>query len=135
MLVVTVIGGIATAIDYFVRFVDVVSRFIGWVIDGVANIGRAIFEGIVNGFTSAKDSVFGWASDIVSGVKHALGIRSPSAVFREMGEMSALGFEEGLGTLGLAQQQGTVQVRGSAPGGGSTVHLEQHFHGVAGDMR
>lgn len=66
----------------------------------VMNIGRNIVEGLWNGIIGAKDWIVGkvgeFASGILDGMKTALGIHSPSRVFRdEVGKYIALGVGEG----------------------------------------
>ena len=66
----------------------------------VANIGRNIVEGLWNGIKSAgswiKDKVSGFAKGILDGMKSALGIHSPSTLFRDqVGKNIALGLGEG----------------------------------------
>lgn len=63
-------------------------------------IGRNIIEGLWNGIKNAKDwivgKVKGFANGILDGMKNALGIHSPSRVFRdEVGRYIALGVGEG----------------------------------------
>lgn len=66
----------------------------------VANIGKNIVEGLWNGIKNAgswiKDKVKGFATGILDGMKSALGIKSPSKLFRdEVGKNIALGLGEG----------------------------------------
>lgn len=69
-------------------------------ISGVLDIGKNILEGLWNGIKNAgnwiKDKVKGFANGILDGMKNALGIHSPSRVFRdEVGKYIALGVGEG----------------------------------------
>lgn len=64
------------------------------------NIGKNIVEGLWKGITGAggwiKDKIGGFANGILDGMKSALGIHSPSRVFRdEVGKYIALGVGEG----------------------------------------
>lgn len=66
----------------------------------VMETGRNIVEGLWNGIIGAKDWIVGkvgeFASGILDGMKAALGIHSPSRVFRdEVGKYIALGVGEG----------------------------------------
>lgn len=66
----------------------------------VGNIGKNIVEGLWNGIKNAgnwiKDKVKGFAKGILNGMKSALGIKSPSKLFRdEVGKNIALGLGEG----------------------------------------
>lgn len=64
------------------------------------NIGKNIVEGLWNGIKNAtswiKNKIAEFANGILSGIKDALGIHSPSKVFRdEVGKYIALGVGEG----------------------------------------
>lgn len=64
------------------------------------DIGRNIVEGLWNGIKNAgnwiKDKVKSFAKGILDGMKNALGIHSPSRVFRdEVGKYIALGVGDG----------------------------------------
>lgn len=64
------------------------------------NIGKNIVQGIWNGISGAVgwlwDKITGFCNGIVDGIKNALGIHSPSRVFRdEVGKFLALGLGEG----------------------------------------
>lgn len=64
-------------------------------------IGKNIVEGLWNGITGAgnwiKENVENFASGLLDGMKNALGIHSPSVVFRdEVGKYIALGVGEGV---------------------------------------
>ena len=66
----------------------------------IVNIGRNIVEGLWNGIRNAttwiKDKVKNFAKGILDGMKSALGIHSPSTVFRDqVGKFIALGVGEG----------------------------------------
>lgn len=61
----------------------------------VASIGSNIIQGMVNGVTSAAgsliDSVKGAVDDAINGAKNLLGIKSPSRVFRKIGQYTMQG--------------------------------------------
>ena len=68
--------------------------------NNIANIGRDIVEGLWNGIQNAgtwiKNKVANFAQGILTGMKNALGIHSPSTLFRdEVGKFIALGVGEG----------------------------------------
>ena len=78
----------------------------GTILKGLADLwisfldaGRQIVEGIWQGISNAagwfKEQINSFFSGIVSGVKSALGIASPSKVFASIGENMALGLGEG----------------------------------------
>jgi len=54
------------------------------------NIVLGLWDGIASMITWVKDKISGFVGDIVGGIKGLLGIRSPSAVFAEMGTNKAL---------------------------------------------
>lgn len=69
----------------------------------LGNIGSNIVQGIVNGVTGAAgklvDAVKGAVGDAIQGAKNLLGIKSPSRVFRKIGQYvmqgAALGVDDG----------------------------------------
>lgn len=67
--------------------------------EAAVNIGKNIVSGVWNGIQAMagwfRDSVMGFFSNIVNGVKSALGIHSPSRVFAEIGKNMALGLGGG----------------------------------------
>ena len=76
------------------------------IINGVSSIpsrmleiGRNIVDGLAGGISAAwsglADMVGGLVGGFVAGIKGALGIHSPSRVFKYIGEMCVAGFEEG----------------------------------------
>lgn len=75
-----------------------------------ASVGRAIVDGIVAGIKAGagaiKDAAVGVAKGALDGAKGALGIKSPSTVFRDqVGKMISEGLAQGiLAKAGLAKQ-------------------------------
>nr|DAH46698.1 MAG TPA: tail tape measure protein [Caudoviricetes sp.] len=73
----------------------------------LGNIGSNIIQGIVNGITGAagkvKDAIAGAIGDAIDFAKHILGIKSPSRVFRKIGQYTmqgaALGVDDGADLL------------------------------------
>ena len=83
------------------KIVDWLVSGIGGMWDTLVGIGKNIVGGIWEGIKSAWSAFTGWVmsgvDSIVSGVKGALGIHSPSKVFRdEVGYMIGLGIAEGI---------------------------------------
>jgi phage-related protein len=68
------------------------------------NIVLGLWDGIASMITWVKDKISGFVGDIVGGIKGLLGIRSPSAVFAEMGTNMALGIG-----LGFANNMNEVE--------------------------
>lgn len=73
----------------------------------LGNIGANIVQGLVNGVTGAAgrlvDAVKGAVNNAIQGAKNLLGIKSPSRVFREIGQYvmqgAALGVDDDAGLL------------------------------------
>lgn len=73
----------------------------------LGNIGSNIVQGLVNGVTGAAgklvDAVKGAVDDAIQGAKNLLGIKSPSRVFRKIGQYvmqgAALGVDDDAGLL------------------------------------
>jgi phage-related minor tail protein len=95
---------------------NVISFFKG--ID-LRQIGKDIFQGLLNGITSMASSIWKKAKDIADGVKNtirkALDIHSPSRVMMELGEYTGEGLAEGLknslGTItGMANKMATAAI-------------------------
>jgi hypothetical protein len=110
-LVARVIAVPLTAITAFWR--SLVGAFSGVELSFVG-IGTAIVRGLVSGVTAAAsaayDSVRGLANGVVTSVKGALGIRSPSRVFAQLGGHVADGFALGIegGTGGVRSAIGSM---------------------------
>ena len=66
----------------------------------VVSIGSNIIQGLVNGITGAAgrvvDAIGGVVNDAIGWAKSLLGIASPSKVFKEIGDFTMQGFEEGI---------------------------------------
>lgn len=105
-------------------------------IDGFVN-------GIKNGVSRVLTAVGELGSSVVSGLKNVLGIASPSKEFEYLGQMSGLGFTQGLeGSLAMNDNGrmlpsmtgsvGSLMGAGGVGGMGEvnvTVHVENHFSG------
>ncbi len=89
------------------KLVEVAPKLISTIVDGlkngweqIKNIGKYLVEGLWNGITGAAgwlaDKVKSFASNILNNMKEAMGIHSPSRLFRdEVGKYIALGVGEG----------------------------------------
>lgn len=66
----------------------------------VVSIGSNIIQGLVNGITGAAgmviDAIGGVVNDAIGWAKGLLGIASPSKVFKEIGDFTMQGMEEGI---------------------------------------
>ncbi len=84
----------------FAQFVEAITSIPARIGDLAIAIGTALVNGIRQGITAgiaaARETVTGFAGGIVGAARDALGIRSPSRVFAELGAYSAEGFTVGL---------------------------------------
>lgn len=105
-----VVKSIPQIIDAAGDLVEAVMTFFIYRVKGFVDIGKNIVTGILQGLQKSWSDVTNWFKSKVDGlvntVKNALGIRSPSRVFAEIGEYSA----EGLG-VGFADKIGSVSKR------------------------
>ena len=111
-------GAISTVVGWVTQFASnatsAASQFGSKLRSGLAaipgtlgNIGSNIIQGLVNGVTGAAgkliDAVKGAVGDAVQGAKNLLGIKSPSRVFRKIGQYvmqgAALGVDDDAGLL------------------------------------
>lgn len=139
-----VTGWLATLWAKFVEGIGVVNRFVtgvnqvfrdlpGNILNAIGNlggllynVGRDIVQGLINGIKSMVGAVGGAiqnvASSAVDKAKSALGIRSPSKVFSEIGKNIALGFAggvdkySGLATDAIGNLSGNVTVGSNLSG-------------------
>ena len=87
----------------------------------LSSAGGNIVAGLLAGIKGAWSSLTGWVSGAIGGlvgsVKGLLGIHSPSKVFAELGEFTALGFGKGFqGGFGSVERQvldSTERLRGA----------------------
>lgn len=99
-------GVISTVIGWVTQFASnatsAASQFASNLIDGLASIpgqvtsiGSNIIQGLVNGVTGAAGSLIsavkGAVGDAIQGAKNLLGIKSPSRVFRKIGQYTMQG--------------------------------------------
>lgn len=111
-------GAISTVVGWVSQFASnatsAASQFGSKLRDGLAaipgtlgNIGANIIQGLINGVTGAAgklvDAVKGAVDDAIQGAKNLLGIKSPSRVFRKIGQYvmqgAALGVDDDAGLL------------------------------------
>ena len=91
----------------FFKLLEVAPQIIANIVNGIKrgweeikNVGRYLIEGLWNGIAGMANWVYqkvvGFANNIVANIKKALGIHSPSRVFRdEIGKNLGLGLGEG----------------------------------------
>lgn len=137
------IGATLFAVDDF--FANIAAK---WRAFDFVGLATSLIDGLVNGIRSGISRVVGAVGELgsatVTGLKNVLGIKSPSKEFEYLGQMSGLGFSEGLqGSLPmndnayggvLSSFAGGVGSVAGAGGGGLAgvevhVHVENHFHG------
>jgi hypothetical protein len=80
------------------------------------NIVSGVWQGIKDKQTWFRDQVFAFFSNIVKGIKTALGIKSPSTVFAGIGENLALGLGKGFsGAFGEIERNVNSAIAGLTP--------------------
>ena len=103
-LLIALAGGLIKAIPQLIsKIPEIISAMVRGFLDGISqitNIGKNMIEGLWNGIQGAagwiKDKVSGFAKGVLDGMKSALGIHSPSTLFRDqVGKNIALGVGEG----------------------------------------
>ena len=102
-MVLSLVKGLANNLPKLVSSVldmiaTIVKTFVSSIPD-IVNVGKQIVEGLWNGIKAMagwiKNKVSDFVGGIVSSVKGALGIHSPSRVFAGIGENMALGLSDG----------------------------------------
>ncbi len=140
----SILAGFTTPVNDAITFLKSLS---------LSEIGTALIDGLVAGLTGAGPrvvaSMAGIAGDAIKAAKRALGIRSPSTVFAEIGANTGAGMVEGVdgasadvqGSLEslVAPPEATASAGAggaSAPAGGSSggPNIEINITGVAGDL-
>ena len=87
--------------DRIIGFIDNIVGAFGNIFSAMADVGKNIVEGIWNGISGLttwfRDKILGFFGNLLPGwVKDALGIKSPSAVFQELGKNITQGTAKGL---------------------------------------
>lgn len=74
-----------------------------------SNIGQNIIDGLKNGISNAWNNLVSWWSglfdDLIGVAKRILGISSPSKVFKQIGEYTTEGFDEGMKNFGVGAME------------------------------
>jgi len=94
---------------------------------GTQAVGKSMTDGMVAGIKGGQSSVVASMLSVVkaaiTAAKSALGTRSPSKVFNHLGQMSAIGFAQGMESVNaIPSLQGTAQL---APGLGGATSVNQ----------
>ena len=97
LLVVGAIAALGVAAIALIKNWEGIKEYFSTLFTDVgANIINGLYNGITNGWQWLKDKVYSIAGSISDTVKEALGIRSPSRVFAELGNYTMEGFGIGL---------------------------------------
>ena len=129
-LIVGIVQAIPTLVKALPQIITAIVQGLASGMSAIVNIGKKIVEGIWSGIKSMatwiKNKVTSFFSNIVSGVKSFLGIKSPSRVFAGIGKYMAEGLGEGWSDeyskvkgdieSGLNFDAGTVDYSASAMG-------------------
>jgi len=94
---------------------------------GTQAVGKSMTDGLVAGIKGGQSSVVSSMLSVVkaaiTAARSALGTRSPSKVFSHLGQMSAIGFAQGMESVNaIPSLQGTAQL---APGLGGAASVNQ----------
>lgn len=132
----TVLNAINKIIDFKNRFItnakEAASGFFNGIISGLASlpgkmwdIGSNIVQGIKNGISNAWNSMVSWFKglfgDLVQIAKDILGIASPSKVFKQIGEYTTEGFDDGMKDFGAGAIQDVQSAMDEISGMSATV--------------
>lgn len=121
------------ASSYFSGIVSSISSAFSSLPSTLSSIGRQMWEGLKSGLSDAISGAGEWASDVVSSIKSALGIHSPSRVMMEVGQFMteglSLGWQNSIGSvtrqmqssLALHTTQAKVDFAASAVGKSSSA--------------
>jgi tape measure domain-containing protein len=110
------------AINYLV---DVILEVLGGIVTKVFDIGKNIVTGLYDGIKSAKDTAVNGAKDlgnkVIGGIKNVFQIKSPSKIFRKIGEniTNSLGLgikDEEIETVNTATTMGKSVTDGTNKG-------------------
>lgn len=97
LLIIGAIAALGIAAIALIKNWDGIKEYFSTLFTDVGtNIINGLWSGISNGWQWLKDKVYGIAGSIADTVKEALGIRSPSRVFAELGNYTMEGFGMGL---------------------------------------
>lgn len=90
-----------------------------------SNVGSNIVQGLKNGISGAWNNMVSWFKglfgDLVQIAKDILGIASPSKVFKQIGEFTTEGFDEGMKDFGTGAIQDVQNAMDEISGMSATV--------------
>lgn len=93
-------GGISKVVGFFSALPGQITSTLSGLVGTLSGIGRNIVDGLINGIRNAWGNVTGairgLADKLPKVVRDALGIHSPSRVFRQIGVYVGQGLEQGL---------------------------------------
>lgn len=119
------------------NIIDAVSNLPSQMLDVGSNIVRGVWNGITGMGTWISDKVSGFFTGIVDGAKAALGIHSPSRVFRDqvgkyMAQGVGVGFEDETGNIENSIRQNLADMMAGLDVGGLTAKMTATvYHEVA----
>ena len=129
-VLVGAVGSVAGAIIDWVNSLGGLSGIFDAVINGVSSLGKRMIEGIIGALTGGSGAVASALKGVVDGAiaaaKAALGISSPSKVFKDIGINTMVGFQKGMADEGPRVSAATAGVidpsalAALGPGGGVT---------------
>jgi len=101
-------------------------------------IGTNIVQGIKNGISGAWNSMVSWFKglfgDLIQIAKDILGIASPSKVFKQIGEYTTEGFDEGMKNFGVEATEDVQNAMDEISGMSATVNPVSVVSSASMDM-
>lgn len=130
---------VANLPEIMTAIVNGLTNLIGGIVDVGFNIVVGLGEGIMSATGWLMDTISGWASDILDGIKGFFGIHSPSTVFRDqvglqMARGLGVGFEEGMRAVKL-QMQRSIPTLGLGDLQSVTSGLVTGLKGISGSSQ
>lgn len=108
--------------------ISAISQLFKSIVNAIANfdqIGSNIVQGIKNGISNAWNNMVSWFKglfgDLVQIAKDILGIASPSKVFKQIGEYTTEGFDEGMKDFGVGAMEDVQNAMDEISGMSATV--------------
>lgn len=130
-------SGVSQAVAFFVSLGSRIISTISGIAGRMVSMGGQIIQGLVNGITGAAGNVVSALKGVVDGAinaaKSALGIKSPSRVFRSIGDYTMQGFVKGVdGGASNAQRAMTRAIQPPAAASMRTPDLPTGTTGARG---
>lgn len=91
---------IEAAVQLFMAIVEAIPQIVGAIVDALWTLGEQMIQGLVDGLVAMGPAVLDAIGGVVDGAigwaKDLLGIKSPSRVFRSIGDYLGKGFIQGI---------------------------------------